>query len=389
MQRVFIHDLTGEGVVPQTIGSVSTVIAKPTKLCNATCDYCSAPPSDKIKWSLDDFKRYYDKMLPHLVEGAYWIWHGGEPMLQGPDFFIKAYEHSLSMGKHINFSMQSNILLYNSNDWKDIFMDIFNGGVSTSYDPDMKHRKYQHSTNKYKNTFFEKMDLMLEDKIRVFVISTFNNPSAHLMGEMYDIAKEYEDKGTPFDLRFNYRYPAGRAKSELNSIDLITPERYGEQLLKIYEKWMVDTPKFSVTPLNLMLGKALGSEEERCPWTNNCGGKFFGLEPNGDIYNCSEFADLDDDEFKFGNIGTHSMSEILQSKAARAIKRRRMDVPNSCLTCDHYNECRGGCARDAVLFNRGLGGKFYYCASWKMVFKRIKESIGSGEAKKLIDNTYF
>ena len=45
--------------------------------------------------------------------------------------------------------------------------------------------------------------------------------------------------------------------------------------------------------------------------------------------------------------------------------------------------------RDAELYGRGLGGKFYYCESWKAVFDRIKESIKSGEAKNVIEKMGF
>jgi len=31
-----------------------------------------------------------------------------------------------------------------------------------------------------------------------------------------------------------------------------------------------------------------------------------------------------------------------------------------------------------------MGGKFGYCESWKMVFTRLKQSVASGEADKLL-----
>lgn len=41
--------------------------------------------------------------------------------------------------------------------------------------------------------------------------------------------------------------------------------------------------------------------------------------------------------------------------------------------------------RDAELFENGMHGKFHYCESWKMVFARIKESVLSGEADKIME----
>ena len=37
-----------------------------------------------------------------------------------------------------------------------------------------------------------------------------------------------------------------------------------------------------------------------------------------------------------------------------------------------------------MLYDHGLNGKYHYCASWMMVFDRIKQSIASGEATAAI-----
>ena len=68
----------------------------------------------------------------------------------------------------------------------------------------------------------------------------------------------------------------------------------------------------------------------------------------------------------------------------RLMRRRRTHLPFDCTQCRHFNECEGGCMRDAVLYHHGLGGKFHYCESWMMVFDRIKNSIQTGEADQVI-----
>lgn len=354
---------------------ISTVIAKPTKVCNAACTYCSAPPDGVPKWSLDDFKRYFDKLAPHLTNRAYIIWHGGEPMLMGPEFYEAAWEYARAQSPEINFSIQTNLLGYSHKRWFDVFRDIFKGSISTSFDPDETNRIYRGSAALYTRLFYTRLEEVLDDGFYPKIIGTYTGETAHMAESMYEQSLGYGDKAP--NLRFNYRYPAGR---DQGMGEMISPQEYGAMLLRLYDRWIVDLPVFTITPLDEMLKKVIALEVNRCPWTRSCGGHFLGLEPNGDAYNCSEFADLGDPEFRFGNLNEMDVPELMKSRAAAMIRRRRVDIPVDCQSCRHFGECEGGCMRDAVLYNHGLGGKFHYCVSWKMVFDRIKQSVRTGEA---------
>lgn len=380
---------------------IYTVIAKPTKDCNADCTYCASPPDREQKWSLDDFKLMFRRLAPMLSEEAVIIWHGGEPMLMGPQFYWDAYEYARSIKPKIKFSMQSNLLLYRKKEWKELFEQVMESRLSTSFDPDEQFRTVGGSTKRYSRQFHRKIEEILNDGFRPLVIGTYTEETADLAEEMYEKSKVYGDKA--FDVRYNYRYPAGREAGEGVAIE---PETYGNMLIKVYNKWIREVPGFSITPLDQMLKKCLGISMGQCPWTRKCGGAFISIEPNGDVYNCGEFADTENPAYRFGNlkegwIGNgkketiigfvrkpssedNLMKEVMSSSAARLMMRRQFDLPISCTECRHYEECEGGCMRDAELFDRGLGGKFFYCQSWIMVFDRIKESILSGEADELL-----
>ena len=366
--------------------SVSVVIVKPTKSCNAGCTYCSAPPevNGSGKWTLDLWKQYFDKIQPGLMERGVVIWHGGEPMLMGPDFFRAAHEYAWSKMPNLRFSMQTNLLLYSKQRWKELFEVDMRGSVSTSFDPDQRHREYKGSTELYTRLFMSRLEMAVDDGFRPVVIGTYTEDTIHTAFEMYDWSLARGDRGV--SLRFNYRYPAGRVAEEGETL---TPETYGKTLIALYDRWIVDMPSFGIVPLDQMFMKTIGMESSRCPWMNDCAGRFLEIEPNGDVYNCSEFADLDDPEFRFGNLDEHDLAHLMSSPAAVMLRRRRYDLPADCKVCPHFRECEGGCMRDSVLYGRGLGGKFYYCRSWKMVFNRIKESIASGEADLLIRKKGF
>lgn len=361
---------------------ISTVIIKPTKHCNAGCTYCSAPPEvngSAHGWTVDTFKRYFDKIAGGLMPAASMIWHGGEPMLMGPDFYWEAHAYAKSILPQIRFSMQTNLLLYNSKKWQDVFRDVMGSRISTSFDPDQRHREYKGSTELYTRIFMSRLQMALDDGFRPMVIGTYSEDTIETAFSMYDWAVGMGDQAP--DLRFNYRYPAGR---DATAGVTLTPETYSKALLRLYDRWIVEMPAFRITPLDQMFKKTIGLEAARCPWLKNCGGHFLEIEPNGDVYNCSDFADLGDSTYRFGNMDEHDLAHLMSSPAAIAMRRRRYDLPEDCKTCPHFEQCEGGCMRDSALFGRGLGGKFFYCYSWKSVFRRIKESIATGEADNLI-----
>jgi radical SAM protein with 4Fe4S-binding SPASM domain len=356
---------------------ISTVIAKPTKFCSAQCTYCAAPPevNGAPKWTFEQFRGYFDKLAPHLSPSAVIIWHGGEPMLMGPSFYERAFDYARGLVPGIGFSMQTNLLAYDTAKWQGVFRDVFGGSVSTSYDPDERNRLLGGKAETYARVFWERLERCLDDGFRPKVIGTYTEDSARLAMGFYERLRGYGERAP--DMRVNYRYPAGR---EHGAGELISPETYGRVLVEIYDRWISDLPPFVVTPLDQMMEKVLRLNEHRCPWTNGCAGHFLGLEPDGTAYNCPEFADLALAEFAFGNLGDDDVETLMASKAARDARRRRVFLPDSCRACPHFAECQGGCMRDSILYDKGYGGKFHYCRSWEAVFSRIKASIASGAA---------
>ena len=367
---------------------ILVVIAKPTRVCNAHCTYCSSPPLEEMgemwepEWNFDTFKKFFDKVFPYMENGAAWIWHGGEPMLMGVDFYLKCAEYAEEcMRKHdkrIYFSMQSNILGYNEK-WKYVFENILAGSISTSFDPDEKNRTLKGDSRNYSRIFKKSLDKMLDDGFIPMVIGTYQESNVHMMHDVYNWSLSRGEKSFP--LRFNYCVPTGR---QGDTGELISPITYGNMLVEVYNRWIKDTPNFTITPLDQMLKKVVGQDGiGHCPWTRHCGGRFLNIEPNGEVYNCSDFSDLSK-EYCFGNLHKDSVEKILNSDAAINIRRRQNKLPTSCMTCEHFDDCEGGCSRDSTLYGNGMYGKFHYCRSWKIVFSRIKESVIRGEADGIL-----
>lgn len=371
--------------------SINAVIAKPTRECNADCTYCAAPPTIGNFWSIETFRRYFDRVSPSLSPNATWVWHGGEPMLLGPDFYISAYEYAKSRHPGIRFSMQTNLLGYSPGRWGNVMANVFGGSVSTSYDPDERLRTVEGSSKLYNTVFKKRLDQFLNDGFSPLVLSVLSDETLEFGLKFLEESLKHEK----FSMRFNYVYPAGKGA---DNASVMTPALYGEFLIKCFDMWASSTGNIDVVPVSQMFDLCLGLDSDRCPWTSNCSSHFLHVDPEGDVYTCGSLADLNDLSLCYGNLSDISdedvalgagVSRLLSSQGALKVTKRRLNIPVDCKSCEQFDVCRGGCQRDAALYDRGLGGKFYFCESWLLVFDHIKKRIKSGEISSFIEARYL
>lgn len=365
---------------------ISTVIAKPTRECNASCSYCSAPPESGEHWSFYDFQRYFDRVKPALSDNCNWIWHGGEPTLLPPSFYVACHDYAKRHLPGIRFCIQSNLLNYSSKRWKKVFHTIFGGRVSTSFDPSSEERILSGSSELYTKTFKARLQQVICDGMKPLVITVIGKDDSSLVRE-YAYAAIDENL---IDIRLNYMYPAGRA---FNEDSIITPDDYGDLLIDVFDKWIDAGGRNEFVPVSQMLDAVTRRHVNRCPWTRDCASGFLSITPIGDVYTCGTLTDLGDESLKYGNLNDigddplelqYGIHRLLASEAATTVRARKYKLPKDCLACEHFQECQGGCQRDAALYGRGLGGKYYYCGSWKKVFSHIKHRINAGHLNDVI-----
>ena len=88
------------------------LIIKPSRKCNLRCSYCQDWRQRDTLMSFDILANLTAKALQAKeVERVDFIWHGGEPLLHGIDFYVKAIElqrHFAKPNQRIKNSIQTN-----------------------------------------------------------------------------------------------------------------------------------------------------------------------------------------------------------------------------------------------------------------------------------------
>jgi len=108
------------------MGITSLVVIQSTPFCNINCTYCYLPQRDnRQKLDLDDLDRMFEKLLafPTISEQVTVVWHAGEPLVLGPDYYEAAFAR-MKARCPANFtlqqSFQTNGMLINDA-WCDLF----------------------------------------------------------------------------------------------------------------------------------------------------------------------------------------------------------------------------------------------------------------------------
>lgn len=361
-----------------------TLILKPTVLCNCSCRYCITPTEiPRSRMGLDTFELFCEKLSKSKEYDHYvFIWHGGEPLLMGIDFYEKviAIQQSIFKNKVYFNTFQSNCTLINDA-WLEFFKK-YRIRVSTSLDGD----KDLHDINRLKNgkgTFdetLERIKWLQKEHLLAGVVTVLSKTNI----EHYDRFLKFFAENN-ISIRLNPILPSERVLESEDDLS-ITPEQYAECLIHCYDKWMSGEYKskernLGIAPLNEIIYNFFNEKRPRlCNFSGDCAGSFLAINPVGDLFNCGRFCDID--EFKIANVQDDFtiIDEIFDKK--RSLIRWDQESPE-CDACEWKSVCNRGCPNTSFLCSGAIKDKDPYCIAYKLLFKHIynhlKQSIPANE----------
>ena len=124
---------------------MAVLIVKATEQCNSNCYYCDVVTKKSTGKSMPldiletAFIRVNEYLEEHPEERVEILWHGGEPLLLGPDYYEEAHKlqeaHCQGTTARITHSMQTNLTCLNE-EFVDVLKKLGMTGLGTSYDPE-------------------------------------------------------------------------------------------------------------------------------------------------------------------------------------------------------------------------------------------------------------
>lgn len=334
------------------------VILKVTDACNLRCKYCYN--SEKSYHNNCLPLEQFEKLLNVLLTGynlIHIIWHGGEPLCAGLDYFRQAMDVEqrvrIQTGVTIENSIQTNGTLINR-EWIRFFKK-HDFRIGISFDG-IENEKYRGQTEKA----LRGMQLLQEAGIRF-------GCNAVVTGDDYDLEANYaffKEKGISFD--FSPMLSEGGGK------DLPGSDGYAQKLCSLFDRWIYDTDGVSVRTFSLYLNLASGGKFRVCTCAS-CHLKYLSISPDGTVYNCGRESI---GKYPFGKIDDFSSTrEIFASPGAQALIGGSVARREKCkASCPYFSVCAGGCADIAIMENGLENMPTNYCHTFRTVYGHVSET---------------
>ncbi len=351
-----------------------TAIIKPTHYCNLGCKYCYITTNaengmmddETLETSLVKVIEYNAKMN----KASHFIWHGGEPLLMGIDFFKRIYElenryrpkNKITNGIQTNGTLITNQLLEFLSQAQNFHLSLSLDGSEEIHN---LTRPYKDGRGSFKDVL-QGIRLIQKSspKGRIGLIVILTQKNIHQLPALYAF---FRANGMNF--KINPLTRSGRATANYEEL-AISPIEYGEAMVQLFDRWFYEKEyQISIDPFNTIIGNVVTNVPLGCNFSDSCQRSFISIGPLGDVYPCGRFDGIQ--EFRLGNINGQTIESMLQSEIHMRLMSRNAESVAECTSCAYSKICNAGCMHNAYAVAGNVMAKDGYCSGYKLMFEHI------------------
>lgn len=352
-------------------------IIKPTDNCNMACPYCYVDHKSTKLWMEDDVLEATIMKMTELIQNQrsiHFIWHGGEPLLLGLDFFKKviALQRKYCLGMKIENCIQTNGTLLTEEIVQFFVKNHFS--ISLSIDgPASIHninRKFSNGEGSF-DKVMQSVTLLRKYRQVIGAVAVMTKATLPNIGDLYSFMKQLS-----IQFRIN---PIIQSESDRQNykVNGITALEYGKAMQELFDLWFFDDTPIHIDPINLIVGNMISNTVWGCDYHGGCLQDIICINPDGNLYPCGQFAG--NEEFYMGNILKDSIETILSSPVFIKVRQRSPKLIEECQSCEFMGICNAGCMLAAWMRGKGILAPDYFCEGRKLLFahirKRLKDEI--------------
>lgn len=349
--------------------------------CNMKCSYCYIHRENNNKYLMKNtdmplkvidtiYKKYLEIALenPKQYNALNIVWHGGEPLLRGVDFFKNAILLQKKYSTQclpINNFLQTNGTIIN-NHWVKFFLEN-NFSIGVSLDgPRNIHLMYRKGLDKDFKKTLDGIRLLQREGVPVGILAVVTDETCKYADEVFDFF--YNEVNIPL-VDF---IPCFFHNDKISP----TPENWSAFLINIFNRWIkTKPPKINFTFITEVLSKTWAylqglaqKDIYLCELSGHCG-RNLAILPNGDTFPCECLVNIP--EICLGNIKKETLKNLLNSQKFERFKTYCNQISLECISCKIFDICRGGCFHRRLPAWTNTNNKDHYCKSRKIFISHI------------------
>lgn len=340
----------------------------PTLGCPSNCKYCWSSEEGSPVMNIQVVKDVVSWLSDFRDDPVTITFHGGEPLLAGPDFYRQALPllaQGLSKNKP-SFAIQTNLWRMTP-ELADIFAE-YHIPIGSSIDGPEDITDYQRGDGYFEKTM-EGYGIAREHGLNVRFICTFTGYSEK---QRESIVQFFIDQG--FTMKLHPALPSLRSESPNEWA--LAPEKFGDLLVYLLDQSLDHYHEIDIMNINDLVRCVFTRRGNVCTFAD-CMGNTYAIGPDGNIYPCYRFVGMD--EYVMGNVRDRpTQKELDESKAGRLMNDFKAYVDTHCSSCSHIKYCRGGCPYNAIAPSGGeITGVDPHCTAYKRIFDEITDRMNT------------
>lgn len=355
-----------------------TAYLKPTNFCSIDCEHCYLTKEVRSNKQVMTEEKLVStaKLLNDLSrreghDGIHIVWHGGEPLMLTPEWYLWAIDIlDRELGEeNYSQSIQTSLLPYSSK-WKDLIHNRFGAFVGSSID--FSQRKMKESSSNYLSSWLKKVSMARQDGIEVLPGMV---PTKMEIGKGDALVGWFAMNGFGgFNIE---RYSHYGEKS----IYIPSNREHAKFLIEIFDSVMRRISDGELAPkINVVVaaisGVLFGLPGER--WGTSCQRQFVVIEPDGSLNSCP---DRSSHEKPFSNVDSGAVG--FMSSGARRDWIRVQNITHKkdhCTTCEYNYWCKSGCP----ITRNGPSEGEAECSGYKTYLKHIDDFSKDSDRRDLL-----
>jgi uncharacterized protein len=331
--------------LPKYTANYLQFVVKITKFCNLRCKYCYEYPylDDPTKMSIEQIEAMFRNIESYCLQNPQikvldFIWHGGEPFVIKPDYYIKIKQLQQNILGHLDLEIQNkvqtNLTILDSNYISALQANLFDSiGVSIDL---FGENRVNIAGKPIEDKVLNNMQLLLDNDISFGSISVLSRKTYSHVESIFTF---FDDSYISCRFLPIYRtgYTGQQDEHSLESFEIVDAYK------RIFETWLASENAVEVDPIDNYINTALriikDDDSQKKYYDKKVSDGLFIVNTNGDIYSTDE---VYEDGANYGNIFNESLNLLVQSEGyKKALERSHIKMVSTCHKCEYFGHCMG------------------------------------------------